>query len=71
MRRRSCLSRNLVPAIYQYSVQVEAGGLLSYGPNSRDLEKVVASYIDKLLKRVKPGDLPVQQPTEFELVINM
>jgi putative tryptophan/tyrosine transport system substrate-binding protein len=60
-----------LPAIYQYEAQVEAGGLLSYGPNPRDLEKVVASYIDKILKGAKPGDLPVQQPTEFELVINM
>ena len=64
-------AENKLPAIYQYSVQVEAGGLFSYGPNSRNLEKVVASYIDKILKGVKPGDLPVQQPTEFELVINM
>ena len=60
-----------LPAIYQYLAQVEAGGLFSYGPNPRDLEKLVASYIDKILKGAKPGDLPVQQPTEFELVINM
>ena len=60
-----------LPAIYQYLAQVEAGGLFSYGPNPRDLEKVVASYIDKILKGAKPGDLPVQQPTEFELVVNM
>jgi len=62
---------NRLPAIYQYSVQVEAGGLLSYGPNPRDLEKILASYIDKIFKGAKPGDLPVQQPTEFELAINM
>jgi putative ABC transport system substrate-binding protein len=62
---------NRLPAIYQYSVQVEAGGLLSYGPNARNLEKIVASYIDKIFKGSKPGDLPVQQPTEFELAINM
>ena len=60
-----------LPAIYQYQAQVEAGGLLSYGPNPRDLEKTVANYIDKILKGAKPGELPVQQPTEFELVINM
>jgi putative tryptophan/tyrosine transport system substrate-binding protein len=60
-----------LPAIYQYLPQVEAGGLFSYGPNPRDLEKLVASYIDKILKGAKPGDLPVQQPTEFELVVNM
>jgi putative ABC transport system substrate-binding protein len=60
-----------LPAIYQYSAQVEAGGLFSYGPNSADLDKLVASYVDKILKGAKAGDLPVQQPTEFELVINM
>jgi len=62
---------NRLPAIYQYSVQVEAGGLLSYGPNPRNLEKILAGYIDKIFKGAKPGDLPVQQPTEFELAINM
>ncbi len=60
-----------LPAIYQYLAQVEAGGLFSYGPNPRNLHKIVASYIDKILKGVNPADLPVQQPTEFELVINM
>jgi len=60
-----------LPAIYQYLAQVEAGGLFSYGPNPHDLDKVVAGYIDKILKGAKPGDLPVQQPTEFELAINM
>lgn len=60
-----------LPAIYQYAAQVEAGGLLSYGPNPRNLHKVVAAYIDKILKGARPGDLPVQQPTEFELAINM
>jgi putative ABC transport system substrate-binding protein len=60
-----------LPAIYSYSAQVEAGGLLSYGPNPRNLHKVVASYIDKILKGAKPGDLPVEQPSEFELVINL
>jgi putative ABC transport system substrate-binding protein len=64
-------ARNKLPAIYQYSVQVEAGGLLSYGPNPRNLEKILAGYIDKIFKGAKPGDLPVQQPSEFELVINM
>jgi len=60
-----------MPAIYQYAEQVEAGGLLSYGPNPRNLHRIVAGYIDKILKGAKPGDLPVQQPTEFELAINM
>jgi putative ABC transport system substrate-binding protein len=60
-----------LPAIYSYSEQVEAGGLLSYGPNPRNLHKVIARYIDKILKGAKPGDLPVEQPAEFELVINL
>jgi putative tryptophan/tyrosine transport system substrate-binding protein len=60
-----------LPAIYQYLAQVEAGGLFSYGPNPRNLHKIVASYIDKILKGANPADLPVQQPTEFELVVNM
>ena len=59
-----------LPAIYQYAEQVEAGGLLSYGPNPRNLHRIVAGYIDKILKGAKPADLPVQQPTEFELAIN-
>ena len=60
-----------LPAIYQYSAQVEAGRLFSYGPNPANLDKLVASYIAKILKGAKADDLPVQQPTEFELVINM
>jgi putative tryptophan/tyrosine transport system substrate-binding protein len=49
--------------------QGEAGGPFSYRPNPCNLEQVVAGYIDKILKGAKPGDLPVQQPTEFEGVI--
>ena len=61
---------NRLPAIYQYVEHVKAGGLLSYGPNPRNLHRIVAGYIDEILKGAKPGDLPVQQPTEFELSIN-
>ena len=60
-----------LPAIYGTPVQVEAGGLLSYGASDRNQHKVVAWYIDKILSGAKPGDLPVQQPTEFELTINL
>ena len=60
-----------LPAIYTYGLYVKAGGLLSYGPNTSDDSKIVAGYIDKILKGAKPADLPVQQPTKFELVINL
>jgi putative ABC transport system substrate-binding protein len=60
-----------VPAIYGYTPQVEAGGLLSYGADPRNLNVVLAEYIDKILKGVRPADLPVQQPAEFELAINL
>ena len=60
-----------LPAIYTEMEWAEAGGLMSYGPSFFDLERRAAIYVDKILKGVKPPELPVEQPTKFELVINL
>jgi putative ABC transport system substrate-binding protein len=60
-----------LPSIYGERSYADAGGLIGYGPNAADLWRRAAVYVDKILKGAKPGDLPVEQPTQFELVINL
>ena len=60
-----------LPAMYEDRTYVEAGGLMSYGPDLRTMFRLAALLVDKILKGTKPADLPVEQPTKFDLVINL
>ncbi len=65
------VARTGLPALYFFPTQVQAGGMMSYGPVLPDLFRRTASYVDRILKGAKPGDLAIEQPTKFELVINL
>src|SRR5262249_28955899 len=62
---------NKLPSVYTFREHVEAGGLIAYTPNYHDLFRRAAIYVDKILKGTKPGHLPIEQPTKFDLVINL
>ncbi|HEU4341971.1 MAG TPA: ABC transporter substrate-binding protein [Candidatus Binatia bacterium] len=63
--------KSRLPVIYEREIYVEAGGLMSYGVNRNDLDRRAATYVDKILKGAKPADLPVEQPTKFEFIVNL
>ncbi len=71
MRIVELAAERRLPAVYAHRGWAEAGGLLSYGPDLADLWRRSATYVNKILKGAKPGDLPVEQPTKFELVVNL
>ena len=64
-------ARVRLPVISQYAELAEAGGLMAYGPNIPDIYRRAATYVDKILKGAKPADLPVEQPTKLELLLNL
>ena len=67
----SAAARNNVPAVYSQSFFARDGGLLSYGVDQVDIFRRAAAYVDRILRGAKPGDLPVQFPTKFEMVVNL
>ena len=63
--------RSRLPTISEFRDQAELGGLLTYGPNMNDMFRRAASFVDKILKGSKPGDLPMEQPMRFEMMVNL
>jgi putative ABC transport system substrate-binding protein len=63
--------KNRLPTMYGHRDMVQAGGLMTYGPHYGDLYRRAAQYVQRILQGVRPGDLPVEQPTKFELIINL
>jgi len=61
---------NRIPVAAGWGAWARAGGLLSFGPNTTEMARRTAEYVDKIIKGAKPADLPIQQPTKFELIIN-
>jgi putative ABC transport system substrate-binding protein len=70
-RLATLAAKHRLPAIFGFRQWVEAGGLMAYGPDFADLLRRVGTYVDRILRGASPGDLPVEQPTKFELVINL
>jgi putative ABC transport system substrate-binding protein len=70
-RIASVALRHRIPSIFAFRQYVEAGGLLSYGPNIRAMYRLAADYVDRIARGAKPADMPVEQPTKFEFVINL
>ena len=70
-RMPQIVARTGLPAIYFLRTQAQAGGLMSYGPDLVELSRRLASYVDRILKGARPGDLAIEQPTKMDLVINL